>query len=476
MDWIVLLPPVVAIVLALWTRQIYLSLLMGLWLGTTLLVGGNPIAGLRELSDQIVAVFTNESNASILIFCLLVGSLVALVQASGGVQGFIAWARRRGWGKSQRGAELFAWIVGIFVFVESNISSLTVGAVSRPLFDELNLPREKLAYYCDATCAPVCMSIPLNGWGAFVLGLLQAQGLTENAVPILIGALGYNFFALFAIGFSLFLAVTGWGFGPMLRAEKRARERGELLRPDAQPMVSEDIARVEPSEHVVPRARNLLLPIGIMVAMIFAGLYVTGEGNLMDGNGATAVLWAVGTAVGAGVVLYLLPKAWGERPTLSLEESMDWIVKGASGLVPVTLLLVLAFALGQVSQALEMGDYVVQLVGEGAPAWWIPVVVFAATCFVGFTLGSSWTAFAVLIPVALPLANGLQLPPSLLLGAVLSGGVFGDHASPLSDTSIISSMASAADHVDHVNTQLPYALLQAGMAAVAFVLAGMVVS
>lgn len=475
MDWIVLLPPVVAIGLALWTRQIYLSLFAGLWLGTTIVVGGNPLSGLRELSDQIVAVFANESNASILIFCLLVGSLVALVQASGGVLGFIEWARRRGWGDSRRGAELLAWTVGLFVFVESNISSLTVGAVSRPLFDRLNLPREKLAYYCDATCAPVCMSIPLNGWGAFVLGLLGAQELTAPAVTVLAQALLFNFFALAAIGFSLVLALTGWGFGAMRRAERRAKERGELVRPDAQPMIEEDIVQITPPDHVQPRAIHFLLPVGVMVAMIFAGLYVTGQGHLMEGDGATAVLWAVGSALGTAMLLYAVPRpASGGRSTLPMSDTMDWIIKGASGLVPVTLLLVLAFAIGQVSQDLEMGAYVVQLVGTSGPTWWLPVLTFGVTCFVGFTLGSSWTAFAILIPVVMPLAEGISLPSSLLLGAVLSGGVFGDHTSPLSDTSIISSMASASDHVDHVNTQLPYALTQAGLAAVAFLVAGIV--
>lgn len=475
MDWIVLLPPLVAIGLALWTRQIYLSLVLGLWLGTTIIVGGNPIGGLRELADQAVAVFTSETNASILIFCLLVGSLVALVQASGGVRGFIQWARRRGWGTSRRGAEVLAWCTGLLVFVESNISNLTVGAVSRPFFDELNLPREKLAYYCDATCAPVCMTLPFNGWGAYVLGLLSAQGISETAVYVLAGAVLFNFFSLFAILFSLGVALTGWGFGPMRRAEKRAKERGEVLRPGAQPMIAEDIARIDPPDHVTPQAQNLLLPVGVMVGMIFVGLYVTGGGDLMQGSGSTAVLWAVGAAVGVAMVLYALPRLWRDKPVLSIEESMDWVVKGASGLVPVTFLLVLAFALGQVSQALEMGDYVVGLVG-GGPAWWMPLAVFVATCFVSFTLGSSWTAFAILIPVAMPLAEGLGLPPALMLGAVLSGGVFGDHTSPLSDTSIIASMASACDHVDHINTQMPYALVQAGLAAVAFVIAGLIVA
>ena len=474
MDWIVLLPPVVAIGLALWTRQIYLSLFAGLWLGTTILAGGNPVLGLRELADQIVAVFGSESNARILVFCLLVGGLVALVQVSGGVQGFINWARARGWGESRRGAELLAWGIGVVLFVESNISSLTVGAVSRPLFDKLNLPREKLAYYCDATCAPVCMSIPLNGWGAFVLGLLAAQELSTNAVAVLAEAVLFNFFALFAIGFSLLLALTGWRFGAMRRAEERAETTGQVLRPDAQPMIEEDVARIDPPDHVTPRARNLLLPVAVMVAMIFVGLYVTGGGDLMQGSGSTAVLWAVGTALGTALLLYAIPiPLRGGRPTLTPGTAMDWVVKGASGLVPVTLLLVLAFALGQVSQALEMGEYVVGLVGGQGAAWWMPVLVFAVTSFVSFTLGSSWTAFAILIPVVMPLAVEVALPSSLMLGAVLSGGIFGDHTSPLSDTSIIASMAAASDHVDHVNTQMPYALVQAGLAAVAFVVAGL---
>jgi hypothetical protein len=205
-------------------------------------------------------------------------------------------------------------------------------------------------------------------------------------VAVLAEAVLFNFFALFAIGFSLVLALTGWGFGAMRRAEKRAADTGQVLRPDAQPMIEDDVARIEPPDHVTPQARNLLLPVAVMVAMIFVGLYVTGGGNLMEGSGSTAVLWAVGTALGAALLLYAIPRPLREgRATLTLGTSMDWVVKGASGLVPVTLLLVLAFALGQVSQALEMGDYVVQLVGEQGPAWWMPVLVFAVTSFVAFT-------------------------------------------------------------------------------------------
>lgn len=473
MDWIILLPPVLAIVLALWTRQIYLSLIAGLWLGTTILVGGNPIGGLRELADQIVAVFSSADNTMIVLFCLLVGGLIALMQASGGVAGFVQWAQRRGWGRSRRGAELLAWVVGMLIFVESSITSLTVGAVSRPLFDKLKLAREKIAFYCDATSAPVCMSIPLNAWGAYVLGLLTAQGFASSeAVSVLVTSLGLNFFCWFAILFSLLLALTGWGFGPMRRAERRAAEKGHLTRPGSRPMISDEVADIEPVEEAPHRAYNLLLPLGVMVGMIFVGLYLTGDGNLMDGSGSTSVFWAVGVAVMAAMILYALPVHEG-RTIMSLQDATDFVLKGSSGLVPVTLLIVLAFALGQVSRALEMGPYVVGLVGEEGPVWWIPALVFLVGCFVSFTLGSSWTAFAVIIPVAMPLAEGLGLAPALMLGAVLSGGVFGDYSSPLSDTSIISSMAAACDHVDHVNTQLPYALLLGGLSTVAFAVAGL---
>ncbi|WP_022835777.1 Na+/H+ antiporter NhaC family protein [Salisaeta longa] len=472
MDWLVLLPPVVAIVLVLWTRQVFLGLLAGVYLGTTLLVGGNPLAGLREMAAQIVAVFQSESSTRVLLFSLLVGSLIALVQVSGGVRGFIAWTQRRGWGQTRRSAELLAWCTGVLVFVESNLSSLTVGSVARPFFDRLNLPREKLAYYCDATCAPVCMSIPFNGWGAYVLGLIAAQGVTTGAVALLAEALLYNFFAWFAIGFALVLALTGAGFGAMRTAEARAAA-GQLTRPGSQPMVDASVADIEPPDHVDPRPIALIAPLGLLVAMVLLGLWITGGGSIMQGSGSTAVYWGVAVAVAGAMGLYALPHPFPRgSATLSISTSMEWAVKGASGLVPVILLLLLAFTLGNVADALQMGAYVVSLVGSGGPTWWVPAAVYLAGAVISFTLGSSWTAFALMVPVALPLAAGVGLPPPLLLGAVLSGGLFGDHASPLSDTSIIASMASACDHVDHVRTQMPYALCQAGAAGAAFLVAG----
>ncbi len=483
MDWIVLTPAIVAIVLALWTRQVFVSLFVGLWLGSTILVGGNPIAGLRELLDQMVAVFSDAGNTRIVFFCLLVGGLIALVQSSGGVSGFVDWGVSKGWGKTRRGSELLAFFTGLIVFVESSITSLVVGAVSRPFFDSSKLPREKLAYYCDATSAPVCMMIPLNGWGAYILGLLAAQGVAgSESVGLLIGGLAYNFFAIFAILFAFFLAFSGWSFGPMKKAEERAKSTGELLRPGSTPMISEEVSEIEPVEGSPNSILDFILPILTMVLMIFFGLYFTGsevvEGEgatfwqtMMKGSGSTSVLWAVGAGILVAMILYAIPSG-GKSRVMGLKKSTEVVLRGSSGLVPVTLLIVFAFALGQISRALEIGPYLVELVGTDAPIWWIPGMIFLLGCFVSFTLGSSWTCFAILIPVAIPLAEGLGISSALLLGAVMSGGVYGDHASPLSDTSIISSMAAACDHVDHVNTQLPYTLGLLGLSLVSFIVAG----
>ncbi|MCY3628914.1 MAG: sodium:proton antiporter [Rhodothermaceae bacterium] len=470
MDWIVLLPPLVAIGLALWTRQVFLSLVAGLWVGTTILAGGNPVEGLAQVANVMVAVFAEPSNTKILLFSLLVGGLIALVQVSGGVAAFVHVVQKAGLAKTRRGVELLAWFTGLLIFVESSITSLVVGTLSRPFFDRLKLPREKLAYYCDATSAPVCMAIPLNGWGAFVLGLLLVQGYETTAVNTLVAALPYNFFSLLAIFFALLLALTGWGFGPMRRAERRAATTGELIRPGSSPMIADEVAGLEPIHPDRGRVYDFLAPIAVMIGMIFVSLYVTGDGNLMEGSGSTAVLWAVGIAVIVAMVIYMIPRK-GEI-LLTPAKSTDYVIKGASGLVGVVALLVLAFALGKVSRDLEMGPYIVSILGEDIWTWWLPALVFAIGCIVSFTLGSSWTTFAILIPLALPLAEGLGISEPLMLGAILSGGVYGDHASPLSDTSIISSMASACDHVDHVNTQLPYSALIAGVSFCAFLVAG----
>ena len=261
----------------------------------------------------------------------------------------------------------------------------------------------------------------------------------------------------------------------MKRAEMRALETGALIRDGAVPLVAAEIVELEPVPTSGSKARHLIVPILVMVGTIFFGLYVTGEGVIMQGSGSTSVLWAVIAAVGIAMVMYALPGSGKDGAALmNPRDSMALVLKGSGGLIGMVVLVALAFALGQVSRALEMGPYIISVVGTEWPTWWLPALIFIVGSFISFTLGSSWTGFAILIPIALPLAEGLGLSMPLMLGAVLAGGVFGDHASPLSDTSLIASMSAASDHVDHINTQLPYALSLAGCTVVAFLIAGLV--
>lgn len=457
-------PPVVAIVLALWTRQVHLSLLAGVFVGAWVWTGWNPVLGLRETGSLLVEVFQSRGNTQVLLFCLLVGGLIALIQRSGGVEGFISWVERRRLAYTRTGAQMLAWLIGLVVFVESSITCLVVGAVSRPLFDRLKISREKLAYICDSTSAPVCMLLPFNGWGALIVGLLTVQQVADP-VRVLASALPLTFYGLAAV--LMVPAVVYLGdFGSMARAERRARVEGKVLADGATPMVSEEIANLNAKAELVHRARYLFFPVLVMVGFIPLGLYVTGQGNLLAGSGSTAVFWAVSAAILLFSLLLLAERA------LRLGEIVEVVLKGSSGLLPVTALLLFAFALGMVSDRLMTGHYVAGLMGSGLSPELMPLVVFLVTSAIAFATGSSWGAFAILVPIAVPAAAALNVPLPLALGAVLSGGIFGDHASPLSDTSIISSLAAASDHADHINSQLPYALSGLALAAGAYLLAG----
>ena len=459
-----LLPPLMAIFLALLTRQIHLSLFAGIYFGVWVLVGWNPFRALGETGNVLVEVFQSRSNTMVIFFCLLVGGLIALIQRSGGVEGFVLWVERRRFVQSRGGAQLLAWLVGLIIFVESSITCLVVGAVSRPLFDRLKISREKLAYICDATSAPVCMLIPLNGWGAMVIGLLTVQNVA-NPVSTLLTSLPLMFYSILAVLW-VPVVILWRDFGPMARAERRAIVEGKLLADEARPMVSEEIVSLSRKEGVNPSALYLSFPIVVMVAFIPVGLYITGNGNPLNGNGSTAVFWGVSLAILASAVLLLI------RKLFTVDELAGLVLKGSSGLLPVTILVLLAFGLGIVSERLSAGPYVAGLIAGRLSSSLLPCLVFVAGALISFSTGSSWGTFAVLIPIAIPAASSLGLPLPLALGAVLSGGVFGDHASPLSDTSIISSLSAASDHVDHINTQLPYALIGALISAIFYLLLG----
>ena len=462
--WVSLLPPLLAITLAIVTRQVYLSLAGGIWLGYGILEGWNPFAGLGRAIDGAVAVLSDPGDAKVILFTLVIGALIATVEPSGGVRGFVRYLESRHWVDSSRKAQLLAWIVGVIIFIESNITVLVAGSVARPLFDRFRTSREKLAYLIDSTSAPICILIPLNAWGAYNLGILSSLGV-ENPLRLFLESILFNFYAMAAVVLALATIIWRLDIGPMRKAEERTRS-GELLWPEAQPMIDESILSPTPNEKIPPRAVNMVVPILVMVLMMPVSLLITGEGSLMEGSGSTSVLWAVLSGLAVAWVLLLVQRG------ASMDELTRTGLKGAGGLVPLALILLLALALGDVAVELGTGEYVARVTqGVLPPILFLPLV-FLVSAGIAFSIGSSWGTFAIMLPIAVPAAEVMGFPLAPFVAASLAGGIFGDHSSPISDTTIISSMAAATDHIDHVRTQLPYALAAGFVATVAFGLVG----
>jgi Na+/H+ antiporter NhaC len=464
--WVSILPPILAIILAIWSKQVILSLFAGIWIGFTVMHGFNPLAGVTAGLDGVVNVFSDPGDTRVLIFTLIIGALIATIEHSGGVRGFVHFLESRRWVHNRLRAQLLAWITGIIIFIESNITLLVAGAVSRPLFDRYLVSREKLAYIIDSTSAPVCVMIPLNAWGAVIIGLVASTGV-ENPLATFVSAIPYNLYAILAILLSLVVILKDINIGPMKKAEDRTRQ-GQVLWPGATPLVDVSAEAPPPNEAEadIPSASFMAVPIFAMILMMPVGLYITGDGQLRDGSGSTSILWAVSFGLLTSWAMIL---ASGKS---SIGELMRIFMKGAGALLPISTILLLALALGDVAMLLGTGDYVAGVVGDNIPAVWLAPLIFLTSAFIAFSVGSSWGTFAIMIPIAIPIAADLGLSVPLFLGAAMSGAIFGDHASPISDTTVVASMASTTDHIDHVRTQLPYALVAAGIAAAGFLIIG----
>lgn len=485
-----LVPPVVAILLAIRTKQVFVSLLFGIWLGWVIIDDFNFLTGSLATIEGLVDVFRDPGNTRTIMFCALVGALIIFIQHSGGVEGFIHRVNRllERYEKRQAGSnrvivQLLAWLTGLLIFVESSISVLTVGALYRPVFDRLRIPREKLAYIADSSSAPSSILIPFNGWGAFIMGLLAAQGFTDPFATMF-RSIAYNFYPILALITVLIIIFSRKDFGPMLRAERRAREEGKLLADEAQPMVSEELTEVTTKKGVQPKAFNMVLPIAVMVLMMPIMLAYTGWDAALDkrpedafgarflfsigqGSGSTAVLISVLTSILFSMILYRV------QGIMRTKELVDLTLKGTSGMVPLALLMMMAFAIGNVCGEMGTGQYVADVASHWLSPGLVPFIVFLVSCFIAFSTGTSWGTFAIMIAIAVPMARSMGASEVITIAAALGGGVFGDHCSPISDTTILSSMASASDHIDHVRTQLPYASIAGGLTALIYLLMGL---
>lgn len=464
-NWLSILPPILAIALAIKTRQVFLSLFAGILTGWIILSDGNVLAGTALAIQSLIDVFKDESNTKVVIFCALVGSLITITHANGGVQGFIDFIHRKNLIKSRRSASLLAYTVGCFVFIESSISCLVTGAVSHPVFEKFKISREKLAYICDVTSSPVCILIPLNAWGAYVISLLEKENVTDS-LSVFLYTIPFNFYAIASVLFAGFIAFTYRDFGTMKKAEQRSQHEGKTIADSAVPLVSEDVVSVKAKKGIKHKAFNMIVPIGVMIVMMPVSLLITGEGDITAGSGSTSVLWSVMSAIFIAAIISLVQKIF------SLKEVMDLTIKGMAGLIPLAILMTLAFSIGSTCRTLGTGEYVASVVNMFLHKSMLAPLLFAASAFISFSTGTSWGTFAIMIPIAVPSAQYMGFDVSLSVAAVLSGSVFGDHSSPISDTTIVSSMASACDHIDHVKTQLPYAMFAAGVALILFFVAG----
>lgn len=456
-NWTVLLPPLIAIGLVLLTRQVYLALFTGIWLGYFLLEGGGVFGSLAGAIDAAIAVLSSAGDAKVIVFTLVIGAFILTLERSGGVTGFIRFLERRSWVDNSRRAQWLAWTIGIVIFIESNITVLVAGTVSRPLFDRFKVSREKLAYLIDSTSAPICMLIPLNAWGAFNLGLLDGLGV-EEPLKVLLASIPMNLYAIVAVALAAFTVARDFNPGPMAAAEQRAAA-GEARASGHEAEILQDSAP--------PNAWNMLLPVVCLVGAMPVFLLITGGGDLFAGSGSTSVLWSSLLALAVVSLLILFQRS------MSLDKLTSTWMEGAGQMLPLAIVLLLALALGGVSRALGTGDYVAGLVDGNLPAWMLPACLFLAAAFIAFSVGSSWGTFSIMLPIAIPVASALGADPALFVAAVLSGGIFGDHSSPISDTTIISSLASGTEHIEHVRTQLPYALIAGGISSAGFLLLGL---
>lgn len=450
MVWLSVLPPVAAIIVAVWSRNVYWALGLAILLSETLQVSFNPALGALGSIDRATGVFADPGNTRILLFCLIIGALIAYLERAGAFAAMVRWLMKSGVASGPKRASGVTAVAGVILFIETNISLLATGLLGKPLFDKVKLSRARLAYIIDSTCAPVSVLILLNGWGAFVLGLLATNGV-DAPLGVLVSSIGLNFYAFLTLALVFLTVVTNRTFGPM-RAFDAAAIQMEATEQDPEP---------QPGALL-----TFILPMLILVGGSIGFMWWTGGGNILAGSGSKAILWSVILATAAAFLLSTRNPSL--RGTL-----LDTGFEGMGKLLPAVIIIFMALALGDSLKALGTGLFLSNLASSLPAPWLIPAAMFLTASVTSFTTGTSWGTYGILIPVAIPLAVGAGIPLPLVVAAVMGGGVFGDHCSPISDTTIIASLASGCDHLDHVRTQLPYALLAGGAATLLYVVAGL---
>ena len=483
--WISILPPLIAIGLALILRQVIPALFAGIWIGAWAIAGFSVLGALEALMTTadtfILEAIAEPDHASVVLFTILVGGMVGVISRNGGMMGIVD--RIITYANTVGRAMAATVAMGLAIFFDDYANTLVVGNTMRPITDRLGISREKLAYLVDSTAAPVATIALVTTWVGYEVGLIRdaiagIPGLDLNAYMVFLNSIAYSFYPLLAITMVFTVVGLGRDFGPMHAAEMRARHDGRTAPPSSVAnRTADEMADVQPAEGVRCRARNAVLPILTMVIGVVAGMFITGEGETLRAIVGSAdpyksLIW--GSLFGS---LLAIAMSIGQR-VLTLGESVEAWFSGARAMLYAIFILVLAWALSGVTDVLGTADYLVSLVGDRLHPGLLPALVFVVAAATAFSTGSSWGTMGILLPLMVPLAwalmaasgmNGAEHLPILYatVAAVMGGAVWGDHCSPISDTTILSSMASQCDHIEHVRTQLPYAL-SAGVIAIVF--------
>lgn len=470
--WISLLPPLLAIALAVWTRHVVASLFFGLWLGVTMLHAWNPLRALTALvADFAFVQATDPWNLWVLVLMLCIGGFVRLIVRSGEAAAFAERLSRAVTTRVR--AQLAVWLTGIAVFFSDSANPLILGPLYAPLFDRLKLSREKLAYLIDSTASPICILVPITSWAAYVLSLVgrEVADLPVDATPMAayLGSIPFQFYPLASLALVPLIGRFGLDFGPMAKAEARSEREADRPGAPAAPAPGPGPSPAASAAAGVGGVAALVVAAGIMLAVLLwsGGFPAAGFlAALSAGNSVSAVTWGF---VGGAIVLAAVLLARGAMPLREVASS--W-VRGAVGMGEVLAILILAWSLGACCDALGTGAFVAGVVERAVSPLLVPALVFLVGAVISFATGSAWGCYAILMPIAVPLAVQTGAPLPVVLAAVLSGGIFGDHGSPISDTTILSSMGAGCEHVEHVRTQLPYAATAGVAALVGFLLAG----
>ena len=436
--------------LALYTKNVIVSLFSGICVALFILNHYDILASLEALYALFISLLSEGWILKTLGFIVLAGAIMALIEKSGGVHGFVNFMlHQKKIIQSERSALMVSYILGVIIFVETSITALVSGAVGKPLCDKYKIPHEKLAFVCDSTSAPIGSLIVLNGYGALLLGLLNTQisqgYITQNATTLLINSLMYNFYAISALIVTFIFIYFNFEIGAMKETVYKSKI---------------DVDK----KHRHSSMYYMLLPIFLMVSLVFVFLYITGDGEILKGSGSSSIFY---TMLSTFVFMFFY---YVGSKNLSAREWSSTAYKGAKGFVSISFILVLSFGIGNVTGELKTGVYLSTLATENISPYLLAGSIFLLSSVISFSTGTSWGTFSIMIPIAIPMAVGMNADLALVIGAVISGGIFGDHCSPISDTTIISSMASDCAVIDHVNTQLPYALISGLIALSLFVI------